>query len=87
MTPRQFDLFAPPVIERAATISTGAMFEHAGRTLRVYRTYGTDARAPVIVEELGEFGSTLRGQFALWSVDAVKRAIDRQSRRALPWLK
>jgi hypothetical protein len=73
--PTQLALFAPPVIERAATIPADVVFHYAGRPLRVHRIYGTDARAPVIVEELVPFGTTLKGQFALWSYDAVARAI------------
>jgi hypothetical protein len=69
------DLFSVPAIERRATIPAGAVFHFAGRPLRVYRVFGDDARAPVIVEELAGFGSTLKGQFALWSHDAVARAL------------
>ncbi len=79
MIPQQYDLFARPVIERAATIPRGAVFFYSGRPLRVYRVYGDDARAPVIVEELAAFGSTLKGQYALWSQDAVVRALAGQS--------
>jgi hypothetical protein len=71
----QLDLFKPPTIERQATIPTGATFTYAGRALRVQRVTGTDASAPVIVEELVAFGTTLQGQTALWSVDAVARAL------------
>lgn len=70
----QFALFSPPVIEQRAAIPAGLVFDYGGRVLRVHRLYGTDARAPVIVEELAEFGSTLKGQFALWSYDSVSRA-------------
>lgn len=75
MLRRQFDLFALPVIERTASIAVGVVFNHGGRALRVHRAYGTDPRAPVIVEELASFGSTLKGQYALWSLDAVRRAM------------
>jgi hypothetical protein len=75
MNAYQFDLFKPPAIERAATIPSGAVFFYAGRPLRVYRVYGNDARAPVIVEELAQFGTALKGQYALWSQDAVARAL------------
>ncbi len=75
---RQLDFFAPPVIERRAEIPAGAVFQHSGRFLKVYRVFGTDARAPVIVEELQSFGSTLKGQFGLWSQDAVTRALSRR---------
>lgn len=72
---RQLDLFAPPVIEQRAAIPADTVFMYAGRSLRVVKTYGTDAAAPVIVEELVSFGpSTLKGQFALWSADGVTRA-------------
>lgn len=72
---RQLDLFAPPVIERQAPVPVGAVFSYGGRALRVHRTYGTDARAPVIVEELAPVGAALRGQFALWSIDGVRRCL------------
>lgn len=75
----QFDLFAPPVIERAATIPAGAVFMHGGRALRIYRLYGNDAHAPVIVEELASFGATtLKGQFSLWNYRAVSDAMRRR---------
>lgn len=72
---RQFELFTPPVVERRAEIPRDAVFSHGGRFLKVYRVFGTDAAAPVIVEELQAFGSTLKGQFGLWSQDAVARAL------------
>lgn len=68
---RQFELFTPPVVERRAEIPRDAVFSHGGRFLKVYRVFGTDAAAPVIVEELQAFGSTLKG----WSQDAVARAL------------
>lgn len=71
----QLSLFAPPVIERRAEIPAGLVFRYAGRMLRVVKTYGTDPAAPIIVEELDTFGTTLRGQFGLWSCDGVQRAI------------
>ena len=75
----QFDLFAPPVIERAATISPGAVFKSGGRFLKVYRVFGNvgDKSAPVIVEELQAFGQSLAGQYGLWAQDAVARAMSR----------
>lgn len=74
---KQMDMFAPPVIERRAEIPRGATFAYGGRFLKVYRVFGdvSDAAAPVIVEELQSFGSTLKGQFGLWSQDAVARAL------------
>lgn len=77
---RQFELFAPPTIERRAEIPKGAVFSHGGRFLKIYRVFGTDAAAPVIVEELQSFGSTLKGQYGLWSQDAVARALARRLR-------
>lgn len=76
---KQFDLFTPPVIERRAEIHRDAVFAHGGRFLKVYRVFGdvSDKAAPVIVEELQSFGSTLKGQFGLWSQDAVSRALSR----------
>lgn len=73
--PLQPDLFERPVIERPAALPSGLVFAYAGRALRIARSYGTAANAPVIVEELATFGTTLRGQYGLWSVDAVNRAI------------
>jgi hypothetical protein len=77
---KQFDLFEPPTLERRAEIPSGAMFQSSGRFLKVYRVYGTDRAAPVIVEELQAFGTTLKGQFGLWSQDAVARALARRLR-------
>lgn len=65
---RQLDIFAPPVVERRAEIPRDAVFSHGGRFLKVYRVFGSDAAAPVIVEEL-------KGQFGLWSQDAVARCL------------
>jgi len=54
---RQFDLFpiAPPVIERHAEVHAGTVFEFANRPLLVVKSYGSDAAAPVICEEMSEF--------------------------------
>lgn len=79
MTPRQFDLFAPPVIEQTASIAVGAVFFHAGRAMRVHRVTGNDKAAPVIVEELAPVGAALKGQFGLWSVDGVRRSMSRRT--------
>lgn len=68
------DLFERPTIERQAPIAVGYVFNYAGRLLRVVRVHGEDAAAPVILEELSDFGTTLRGQYALWSRDFVLRA-------------
>jgi hypothetical protein len=73
--PQQGDLFAPPEITRPASLPSGVVFTYAGRAMRIARTYGTAGNSAVIVEELAEFGTTLRGQYGLWSVDAVSRAI------------
>jgi len=72
---RMPDRFAPPQIERRAPIPVGTVFHYWGRALKVVRVYGDDPAAPVIVEELGEFGTTLRGQYGLWSAAAVASAI------------
>lgn len=76
---QQLDLFAPPAIERPAAIPVGYVFAYGGRSLRVHRVYGVDAAAPVIVEELAQFGTTLKGQFAIWSAQGVMRAAARRS--------
>lgn len=81
----QFDLFKPPVIERRAEIPRGAVFTFAGRPLQVYRVMGTLGGDVVIVEELASFGSTLKGQFGLWSVEAVSRAL--AGKEISPWRK
>lgn len=65
----------PPTIERCAAIPTGLVFLYGGRALRVARVYGTGASAPVIVEEMRDGPRWLKGQFALWCVDGVSRAI------------
>ena len=69
------DLFRPPTIERRAEIPTGTVFSYGGRSLLVTKVYGTDAAAPVIVIEIAESLAALRGQYALWSVDCVSRAM------------
>lgn len=76
---QQLTMFDQPVIERRASIPCGVVFQSGGRFLKVYRVFGdvTDKAAPVIVEELQSFGSTLKGQFGLWSQDAVSRALAR----------
>jgi hypothetical protein len=79
--PKQFSLFPPPVIERRAEVHAGTVFEFADRPLLVVKTYGNDAAAPVICEELAEFGTTLRGQYALWSQDNVQRAMAARGRK------
>jgi len=64
-----------PVIERRAEVPAGAVFLYAGRPLRIIKAMGTDPAAPVIVEELASFGKSLKGQFAIWSADAVSRVM------------
>lgn len=49
-------------------------FWFCGRPLLVVRTHGTDAAAPVIVEELTDSAFAMKGQFALWSVAGVMKA-------------
>ncbi len=75
MNTYQPDLFAPPAIHRPAAIATGAVFNYAGRALRVYRVFGSVAGDVVIVEELASFGHSLAGQYGIWSVEAVSRAL------------
>jgi hypothetical protein len=69
------DMIAPPVLERHAEVPAGMVFVYGGRPLMVVRVVGNDPAAPVICEELAEFGTTLRGQFSLWSLDGVRRAL------------
>jgi hypothetical protein len=71
---RQFDLF-PLRLERPAEIPSGAMFSFGGRPHEVVRTFGDDAAAPVIVEEIIETHHALEGQFGLWSAAGVTRAM------------
>ena len=73
----QYDFVFTTVIERRAEIQRDAVFQFGGRFLKVYRVFGdiTDRAAPVIVEELTAFGTTLPGQYALWSQDAVLRCL------------
>lgn len=73
----------PPAIVRPATLEPGTMFWWQGRPLKVAKVYGTDAAAPVIVEELtgdAHLGH-LAGQYAIWSLDMVQQAILEQARR------
>lgn len=76
--PYQF-LLLPPTIERRAEIPAGTVFGYGGRPLKVVKAHGTDAAAPVIVEELSGFGeSTLKGQLGLWSNDGVQRVMHKR---------
>jgi hypothetical protein len=70
----QPDLFGRPAYERRAEIPFGTVFSFGARPLYVVKVYGSDAAAPVIVEELSNI-VTLKGQFALWSADGVTRAM------------
>lgn len=80
----QPDLFTA-TIERRAEIPAGAVFTYAGRPLRVRRVWGSMAGDVVIVEELAAFGNSLAGQYGIWSVEAVSRALARQE--LAPWRK
>ena len=46
-----------------------------GRPLRIVRCYGADDAAPVVLEELAAVGDAAAGQYALWSADGVRRAM------------
>lgn len=85
MIPRQPSLFDPPAIQRAAIIPAGAVFHYAGRALRIRRVWGSMAGDVVIVEELASFGQSLAGQYGIWSVEAVSRAL--AGREVAPWRK
>jgi hypothetical protein len=61
-------LLAPPAIVAEAQLPIGGLVIFGGRQLVIFRTYGTDPAAPVILEERS-------GQYALWSADAVKRLL------------
>jgi hypothetical protein len=85
MISRQPDLFDPPAIQRAAIIPAGAVFQFAGRPLRVRRVWGSQSGDVVIVEELVAFGKSLAGQYGIWSVEAVSRAL--AGKEIAPWRK
>jgi hypothetical protein len=70
---KQIEMF-PPQLERRAQIPAGTVFDF-GRPLLVVETFGDDAAAPVIVEELVETEYSLKGQLGLWSLDGVTRAM------------
>lgn len=85
MIPRQPTLFDPPAIQRAAIIPAGAVFHFGDRALRVRRVWGSMSGDVVIVEELASFGKSLAGQYGIWSVEAVSRAL--AGREIAPWRK
>lgn len=62
---------APAQIVRRAELHSGFTFLFAGRFLRVVKSYGTDAAAPVVVEELMAVGEALPGQFSLWALGGI----------------
>jgi hypothetical protein len=68
----QPDLFGKPVLERRASVAADAVFFFGSRPLKVVSSHGTDAAAPVIVEELTD-AKTLKGQLGLWALDGVRR--------------
>ena len=70
-------------IVRPAGLPADTVFWFWGRPLRVVSTKGTDAAAPVIVEELSAIGEALAGQFSLWSLANV-RAVMRDSLARAP---
>jgi hypothetical protein len=72
-------LIPKPALERRAEIPAGAVFKFAGRALRVFRVYGDQPSSVVIVEEL----TTFKGQFALWSAEAVSRVLNGEE--VAPW--
>jgi hypothetical protein len=68
------DQIAPPRQERPAPVQVGEVFTWRGCMRRVVRTFGEDAAAPVIVEEMTAVGHALPGQYGLWSAESVRRA-------------
>lgn len=78
----QLDLFGTPApadsphAQEPVALSQDE-FRFGGRPLRVVREYGTDAAAPVVVEELTS-RFTLKGQYALWSRQGVAREMSKQ---------
>ena len=78
MIPKGFhaDMFGPPREEREGELPAGAVFSHKGRFLLVVNaSHGTDARAPVVVEELSAVGQAHKGQLGLWSHAMVSGAL------------
>ena len=53
----------------------GQQFVFAGRVLEIVRVYGEKDASPVVVMEHNPPPPALPGQYALWSVDRVERAI------------
>lgn len=76
-----FAMAAPPPIVRAAEVAVGTVFWYWGRPLKVLRVHGTDAAAPVILEELAagrngeDFTAYAAGQLSMWSLAEVRRII------------
>lgn len=72
-------------IVQQAEIPPGVVFWFWGRPLRVVFCEGTDAAAPVILEEMGEgrWGANhgLAGQLSMWSLDGVRRVMDRNTKK------
>lgn len=64
-----------PAIIRHATVPTGAVFVAEGRPLEVVKVCGTDPAAPVVVIEKVAVGRALPGQYGLWALAAVTRAM------------
>lgn len=69
-----------PHLERRAEIPAGSVFRFGSRLIRVHRVTGSDAAAPVIVEELSDGPAWLAGQFSIWSAGAVTTAMSRGTR-------
>jgi hypothetical protein len=62
-------------LQRTVPVPAGTVFWYWGRALRVVSVRGDDPAAPVVVEEMGPIGDALAGQYALWSLDGVRRAL------------
>lgn len=64
-----------PALYATAELPAGMIFVALGRPLRIVRCYGADDGAPVVLEELAAVGDAAVGQYALWSADGVRRAM------------
>jgi len=67
--------FSPPAITRQAKLAVDQVFWFWGRPLRVAKIHGDDPAAPVILEELATDDVALAGQYSLWGLDGVRRAL------------
>ncbi|MBP2232510.1 hypothetical protein J2847_005839 [Azospirillum agricola] len=66
----------PAIIQHVeAPCPSGAVSLLRGRAVRIIRSAGTDAAAPVIVEELQAVGVALPGQLGIWPAAEVAKGL------------